>query len=216
MPFDPVKGITPIALLHSGPWVLAVNNMVKANNLKELIELARAQPGTLNFGSSGVGGGTHLATELLSQLTRTKMVHVPYKGDAPAVAELLGGQIQFIISSAPALLPHIKVGRLRAFGVTTEKRSAELPDVPAIGEIVPGYETNPWNGMWGPLGMPKEVELRLNTRLAKILSQPDLQERLRAEGREATHSSPEEFARIIARDVTKWKKVVQEGNIKVQ
>ena len=216
MPFDPVKGITPIALLHSGPWVLAVNNMVKANNLKELIELARAQPGTLNFGSSGVGGGTHLATELLSQLTRTKMVHVPYKGDAPAVAELLGGQIQFIISSAPALLPHIKVGRLRAFGVTTEKRSAELPDVPAIGEIVPGYETNPWNGMWGPLGMPKEVVLRLNTRLAKILSQPDLQERLRAEGREATHSSPEEFARIIARDVTKWKKVVQEGNIKVQ
>ena len=216
MPFDPVKGITPIALLHSGPWVLAVNNMVKANNLKELIELARAQPGTLNFGSSGIGGGTHLATELLSQLTRTKMVHVPYKGDAPAVAELLGGQIQFIISSAPALLPHIKVGRLRAFGVTTEKRSAELPDVPAIGEIVPGYETNPWNGMWGPLGMPKEVVLRLNTRLAKILSQPDLQERLRAEGREATHSSPEEFARIIARDVTKWKKVVQEGNIKVQ
>jgi len=216
MPFDPVKGITPIALLHSGPWVLAVNNMVKANNLKELIELARAQPGTLNFGSSGVGGGTHLATELLSQLTRTKMVHVPYKGDAPAVAELLGGQIQFIISSAPALLPHIKVGRLRAFGVTTEKRSAELPDVPAIGEIVPGYETNPWNGMWGPPGMPKEVVLRLNTRLAKILSQPDLQERLRAEGREATHSSPEEFARIIARDVTKWKKVVQEGNIKVQ
>ena len=216
MPFDPVKGITPIALLHSGPWVLAVNNMVKANNLKELIELARAQPGTLNFGSSGVGGGTHLAAELLSQLTRTKMVHVPYKGDAPAVAELLGGQIQFIISSAPALLPHIKVGRLRAFGVTTEKRSAELPDVPAIGEIVPGYETNPWNGMWGPPGMPKEVVLRLNTRLAKILSQPDLQERLRAEGREATHSSPEEFARIIARDVTKWKKVVQEGNIKVQ
>lgn len=216
MPFDPVKGITPIALLHSGPWVLAVNNMVKANNLKELIELARAQPGTLNFGSSGVGGGTHLAAELLSQLTRTKMVHVPYKGDAPAVAELLGGQIQFIISSAPALLPHIKVGRLRAFGVTTEKRSAELPDVPAIGEIVPGYETNPWNGMWGPPSMPKEVVLRLNTTLAKILSQPDLQERLRAEGREATHSSPEEFARIIARDVTKWKKVVQEGNIKVQ
>jgi len=216
MLFDPVKGITPIALLHSGPWVLAVNNMVKANNLKELIELARAQPGTLNFGSSGVGGGTHLAAELLSQLTRTKMVHVPYKGDAPAVAELLGGQIQFIISSAPALLPHIKVGRLRAFGVTTEKRSAELPDVPAIGEIVPGYETNPWNGMWGPPGMPKEVVLRLNATLAKILSQPDLQERLRAEGREATHSSPEEFARIIARDVTKWKKVVQEGNIKVQ
>ena len=216
MPFDPVKGITPIALLHSGPWVLAVNNMVKANNLKELIELARAQPGTLNFGSSGIGGGTHLATELLSQLTRTKMVHVPYKGDAPAVAELLGGQIQFIISSAPALLPHIKVGRLRAFGVTTEKRSAELPDVPAIGEIVPGYETDPWNGMWGPPGMPKEVVLRLNKTLEKILSQPDLQERLRAEGREARHSSPEEFARIIARDVTKWKKVVQEGNIKVQ
>ena len=216
MPFDPVKGITPIALLHSGPWVLAVNMMVKANNLKELIELARAQPGTLNFGSSGIGGGTHLATELLMQLTKTKMVHVPYKGDAPAVTDLLGGQIQFIISSAPALLPHLKAGKLRAFGVTTEKRSAELPDIPAIGEIVPGYETNPWNGMWGPPGIPKDVVARMNQALAKILAMPEVQERLRGEGREATHSSPEEFARIIARDITKWKKVVQEGNIKVQ
>jgi tripartite-type tricarboxylate transporter receptor subunit TctC len=196
--------------------VLAVNMAVKANNLKELIELARAQPGTLNFGSSGIGGGTHLATELLMQLTKTKMVHVPYKGDAPAVAELLGGQIQFIISSAPALLPHLKAGKLRAFGVTTEKRSPELPDVPAIGEVVPGYETNPWNGMWGPPGIPKDVVMRMNQALGKILRQPDMQERLRAEGREATHSSPEEFARIIARDITKWKKVVKEGNIKVQ
>jgi tripartite-type tricarboxylate transporter receptor subunit TctC len=216
MPFDPVKGITPIALLHSGPWVLAVNMAVKANNLKELIELARAQPGTLNFGSSGIGGGTHMATELLMQLTKTKMVHVPYKGDAPAVTDLLGGQIQFIISSAPALLPHLKAGKLRAFGVTTEKRSPELPDVPAIGEIVPGYETNPWNGMWGPPGIPKDVVTRMNQALGKILAMPEVQERLRAEGREATHSSPEEFARIITRDVAKWKKVVQEGNIKVQ
>jgi tripartite-type tricarboxylate transporter receptor subunit TctC len=216
MPFDPVTGITPIALLHSGPWILAVNMAVKANNLKELIELARAQPGTLNFGSSGIGGGTHLASELLMQLTKTKMVHVPYKGDAPAVAELLGGQIQFIISSAPALLPHLKAGKLRAFGVTTEKRSPELPEVPAIGEVVPGYETNPWNGMWGPPGIPKDVVMRMNQALGKILRQPDMQERLRAEGREATHTSPEEFARIIARDITKWKKVVKEGNIKVQ
>jgi tripartite-type tricarboxylate transporter receptor subunit TctC len=216
MPFDPVKDITPIALLHSGPWILAVNMAVKANNLKELIELARAQPGTLNFGSSGIGGGTHLASELLMQLTKTKMVHVPYKGDAPAVVDLLGGQIQFIISSAPALLPHLKAGKLRAFGVTTEKRSADLPDIPAIGEIVPGYETSPWNGMWGPPGIPKDVVARMNQALGKILAQPEVQERLRAEGREATHTSPQEFARIIERDVTKWKKVVKEGNIKVQ
>ncbi len=216
MPFDPVKGITPIALLHSGPWVLAVNMTVKANNLKELIELARAQPGTLNFGSSGIGGGTHLATELLMQLTKTKMVHVPYKGDAPAVADLLGGQIQLIVSSAPALLPHIKAGKLRAFGVTTEKRSPEFPDIPAIGETVPGYETSPWNGMWGPPGIPKDVVARMNQALKKILTLPEMQERLRAEGREATHTSPEEFARIIERDVAKWKKVVKEGNIVVQ
>jgi tripartite-type tricarboxylate transporter receptor subunit TctC len=216
MPFDPVKDITPIALLHSGPWILAVNMTVKANNLKELIELARAQPGTLNFGSSGIGGGTHLASELLMQLTKTKMVHVPYKGDAPAVVDLLGGQIQFIISSAPALLPHLKAGKLRALGVTTEKRSPDLPEIPAIGEVVPGYETNPWNGMWGPPGIPKDVVARMNQALGKILAMPEVQERLRAEGREATHTSPEEFARIIARDVAKWKKVVQEGNIKVQ
>ena len=216
MPFDPVRDITPIALLHSGPWVLAVNNSVKANNLREFIELARAQPGVINFGSSGVGGGTHLASELLMQLTKTKMVHVPYKGDAPAVADLLGGQIQFIISSAPALLPHLKAGRLRAFGVTTEKRSPELPDVPAIGEIVPGYETSPWNGMWGPPRIPKETVARLNQALGRILAMPEVQERLRMEGREATFSSPEEFARVIARDVEKWKKVVKEGNVKVQ
>jgi tripartite-type tricarboxylate transporter receptor subunit TctC len=214
--YDPVKDIAPVGRLHQGPFLLAVNNAVPAKSVKEFIELLRAKPGGLTYGSSGIGGATHLATELFSQMTKTRMVHVPYKGDAPAVVDLLGGQIQFIFSSVPALITHLKAGRVRALAVTTEKRFRELPDIPAVAETVPGYEHTSWNGMWGPKGMPKEIIAKLNTTLARMLNQPELQERLRADGREAAPSSPEEFSRVISREIVKWKNVVKNGNIKVQ
>ena len=216
LPYDPVKSIAPIAMIAAGPSILVAHPSVKATNLKELIELARAKPNFLNFGSSGVGSTPHLAVELLRQMTRTDMVHVPYKGAGPAVADVIGGQIQFMIASGPALLPHVKSGRLRALGVTTAQRSAVMPDVPAIAEFVPGYSVSGWNGMWAPAGTPKEIVARLNQALARILKQPDIAEKLRADSREPTHSTPEEFVRVIARDIATWTRVVKNGNIKLE
>ena len=214
--YDPVKDIAPVGRLHQGPFLLTVNNSVQARTVKEFVDTLRAKPGALIYGSSGIGGATHLATELFSQMTKTKMVHVPYKGDAPAVADLLGGQIQFIFSSVPGVIAHVRAGRVRALAVTTEKRFRELPDLPSVAETIPGYEHTSWNGMWGPKGMPKEIIAKLNSTLGRMLNQPELQERLRADGREAAPSSPEEFSRVIAKEIGKWKTVVRNGNIKVQ
>lgn len=214
--YDPVKSISPVAMIAAGPSILVAHQSVKATNLREFIELARAKPGSLNFGSSGMGSTPHLAVELLRQMTKIDVVHVPYKGAGPAVADVIGGQIQFMIASGPALAPHVRSGRIRAFGVTTERRSPAMPDVPAIAEFVPGYSVTGWNGMWGPAGMPKEIVSRLNQSLARILRIPDIQEKLRADGREPAHSTPEEFTRIVARDVATWTKVVRNGNIRLE
>jgi tripartite-type tricarboxylate transporter receptor subunit TctC len=216
LPYDPVKDIASIGMLHKGPFALAVNSSITAGNVKDFIEVARSKPRALTYGSSGIGGATHLATELFLQMTKTSMVHVPYKGDAPAIADLLGGQIQLIFCSVPALIPHLKGGRLRGLAVTTEQRFSELPDLPTIAETLPGYEHTSWNGMWAPARTPKDIISRLNVTLGRILKQPDVLERLRADGREPAHSTPEEFARVISREIDKWNKVVKVGNIKVQ
>ncbi len=215
LPYDPVKNITPVGLLHSGPFLLAINSNIAANSVKEFIEVLRAKPAGLNFGSSGIGGASHLATELFKQMANTPSTHVPYKGDAPAISDLIGGQVQYILSSVPALIQHVKGGRVRALAVTTAQRWPELPELPAVAETLPGYEHTSWNGMWAPSGTPKEIVNRLNVTLARLLKLPDVQERLRADGRAPAHTSPEEFARIIERDIAKWSKVVKAGNIKV-
>ena len=215
LPYDPVKGIAPISMINTGALMLSVNASMKVANLKEFIELVRAKPGALNFGSPGTGSAPHLAAVLFQQMTGTSMVHVPYKGDAPAIADLLAGQINVMLLSGPALFPQIKAGRLRALAVITEQRSPAMPDLPAISELVPGYSQTAWNGMWAPAGTPREIISRLNQALGRILKQPEVQERLRAVGREPAHTTPEEFGRVIARDVAKWSKVVKAGNIKV-
>jgi tripartite-type tricarboxylate transporter receptor subunit TctC len=149
------------------------------------------------------------------QMTKTEMVHVPYKGAGPSVAGVIGNQIQVTVGSVPAFMPHLKTGRLRALAVTTEQRSPAIPDVPAIAEFVPGYSVSGWNAMWAPAGTPKEIVSRLNQALARMLKQPDIEERLRASGREPAHSTPEEFARVVARDIATWSRVVKNGNIKL-
>jgi len=202
-------------MINTGALMLSVNASMKVANLKEFIELVRAKPGALNFGSPGTGSAPHLAAVLFQQMTGTNMVHVPYKGDAPAIADLLAGQIHVMLLSGPALFPQIKAGRLRALAVITEQRSPAMPDLPAISELVPGYSQTAWNGMWAPAGTPREIISRLNQALGRILKQPEVQERLRAVGREPVHTTPEEFGRVIARDVAKWSKVVKAGNIKV-
>ena len=215
LPYDPVKGIAPVSLITRGPLVLAAAPSLKAANLKELIDLARAKPGALNFGSSGTGSVPHLATELFRQMAKLQMVHVPYKGDTPAVAGLMGGEVQFFVSSPLVLIPHIKATRLRALGVTTEQRSPALPDVPAIGEFVPGYAAASWFGMWAPKGTPKEAIARLNQSVARITKVAEVEARFRADGVEPAHTTPEAFGRFIADEIGKWSKVVKAGNIKV-
>ena len=215
LPYDPVKGIAPITVITTGPLVLASNLSVRAANLKELIELARAKPGSINFASSGTGSVPHLAAELLRQMTKTDMVHVPYKGDTPALADLLGGHIQFFMSAALVMVPQIKAGKLRGLGVSTERRSPLMPDLPAIGEVVPGYSAVTWFAMWAPAGTPAEIVSRLNQSVARILKQPEVQARLRADGMEPAFFTPEEFARFIAQEIAKWSRVVKTGNIKI-
>jgi len=213
-PYDPINGIAAVSLIATMPYVLVVHPTVKANNLKELIELARAKPGTLNYGSAGVGTDLHLALELFRQLSGTDMVHVAYKGIAPALNDLLGGTIHLMFSTPLSVAPHLRAGKLRAIAVSSEQRSSATPDLPSIGELVPGYAPKFWFGMGATTGTPKETILKLNQALGRILEQPGVQERLRAGGVDPTHSTPEEFSRIIAQDVAMWSKVIKTGNIK--
>jgi tripartite-type tricarboxylate transporter receptor subunit TctC len=215
LPYDPVTGIAPISRIIAGPLVLTVQPSVRAVTLKEFVELARAKPGALTFGSSGAGSNLHLAGELFKQMAKVQMVHVPYKGEGPALVDLLGGQIQLMFPGAGTVLPHIKAGKLRGLAVTSEQRSLALPDLPAINEMFAGYAAGFWNGMWAPAGTPRDVVVKLNQSIARFLKQPDAQEWLRSEGGEPAHSTPEEFARVIASEIATWSKVVKAGNIKI-
>jgi tripartite-type tricarboxylate transporter receptor subunit TctC len=215
LPYDPVKGIAPIMMMITGPLILTVHPTVPAASLKEFIAVARAKPGTIAFGSSGNGSFSHLTAELFRQMSATNMVHVPYKSAGPALVDLLGGQIQVFFGSGPSTGGHIRAGRLRGLAVTTAKRSSALPDLPAIGEQLPGYSSDFWFGMWAPAGTPKAIVSQLNQALLRILKQPEVQERLRTDGQQAVGSTPDEFASAIARDIATWTKVVKAGNIKV-
>ena len=215
LPYDPITGIAPVTLIATGLFVAAVNPSMKATNLKEFIELVRAKPGAVNFGTPGNGSAPHLATELFRQMTNTNMIHVPYKGDAPAIIDLLGGQIQLYFAGPLVLSPHLNAGRLRGLAVTSEQRTRVMPELPAIGEQVPGYAAPIWYGMWAPLGTSKEIVSQLNQAIGRILKQSDVQERFTSEGMETAHNTPEEFSRFMARDIAKWSKVVKAGNIKV-
>jgi tripartite-type tricarboxylate transporter receptor subunit TctC len=215
LPYDPVKGIAPIGIMATGPLIVLVHPSVPVASLKELIAYARAKPGVITFGSSGNGTFSHLSIELFLQMSGTKMVHVPYKSAGPALVDLLGGQIQMFFGSGPSSAGHIRAGRVRALGVTTAKRSATLPELPALGELLPGYQSDFWFGMWAPAGTPKDIIARINQALGRILKQPEVLERLRADGQEPVGSTPEEMSRAIARDIATWKKVVKAGNIKL-
>lgn len=215
LPYDPVKGIAPIGIMVTGPLILTVHPTVQAASLREFIALARAKPGAIAFGSSGNGSFSHLTAELFRQMSGTNMVHVPYKSAGPVLVDLLGGQIQMFFGSGPSSAAHIRAGRLRGLGVTTAKRSPALPDLHAIGEQLPGYSSDFWFGMWAPAGTPKPVITQINQAILRILKQPEVLERLRTDGQEPVGSTPEEFARMVARDIATWTKVVKAGNIKV-
>jgi tripartite-type tricarboxylate transporter receptor subunit TctC len=214
--FDPHKDIQPVTLITRGVFIMAVHPSVKAMNIKELIALARAKPNSISFGSSGVGGVPHLATELFKQMTGVQMVHVPFKGDGPAVPALLAGEIQLYAGGPLVLAHHIAAGKLRALAVTGAQRSPALADLPAVSETVPGYEGLTWFGLWAPKGTDKAIVSRLNQAVARALEHPQVLTRLKENGMDPAHGTPEAFQKFIDAEIAKWKKVVKAGNIRVE
>lgn len=214
LPYDPVNDITPIAMLGDAGILLTLHPSVPARSVQELIALAHAKPGSLNFASTGTGGNTHLATELFNIMAGTRMTHVPYKGTGPALNDLLGGQVHLIMGTLGVMLPHVKTGRLRGIAVTNAKRNSALPDIPTIAETLPGYEATLWYGVWGPKGLPTHVVTLWNTELRKAARLPDVKRRFVAEGIEPVDGPPEVFRNVVQRDIAKWINVVKTANIR--
>ena len=216
LPYDPIKGFTAVTLITRGPFVLVVHPSVNASNLKAFLDLARAKPGAFTFGTSGVGSVPHLAIEGFKQMAKIDMTHAPYKGDGPAIVDLLGGHIQFYFGGPLVIANHVAAGKVRALAVTTEKRTLILPELPAIAETLPGYSALTWFGLWVPLGTPKDIVARLNQAVGRALKQPDIQERLRANGMESGHGTQDAFTRFIAEEIAKYSRIVKAGDIRVE
>lgn len=218
LPYDPVKSFAPVAWVARVPNVLAVHPSVPATNLAELLALARAQPGRLNYGSGGNGSAAHIAMEYLKLRSHTFMVHVPYRGTAPAVNDLIAGQIQLIFTGAPAVMPFVKSGRLRALAVSSPRRLPSLPDLPTVaesgGKDLAGFEADQWYGVVAPAGTPAAIVAKLNAQINASLNAPELKARLQAEGAQATPETPEVFGRLIASEIERWRPVVKAGKVK--
>ncbi len=215
LPYDPVNGIAPISLLAVGPLIVVASASLKANDLKELIAQAKAKPESITYGSTGVGSLAHLVGAMLEQQTGARMLHIPYKGAGPGLTDLLAGNLQIAYYTAVAVLPHVKSGKLRALGVTTEKRVDAFPNAPAIGELVPGFAAEHWYGLWGTPGTPPEIIARVNKAVGIALQAPDLRERIIADGFTPAYSTPEEYRKRLEKDVARWKEVVRKANIKI-
>jgi len=216
IPFDFVHDSTPIAGTMKLANVMDVNLDFPAKTMAEFIAMAKAQPGKINFASGGVGTSPHMSGELLEYMAGIKLTHVPYRGTAPAMTDLLGGQIPVLFDNLPGSIQQIKAGRIRALGVTTKERVASLPDVPTIGETVPGYEVSVWYGISGPKGMPDEIVAKLNAAVNAVLAKPALKARLNELGGEPMPMSAAEFGKLVADETAKWAKVVKSAGLKVE
>ena len=215
--FDPVQDFAPVALVAIQPNILVVNPSVPATTVKELIALARAKPGALNYASSGSGAAAHLAAELFKTMAGVDMVHVPYKGAQPALTDVIAGQAQLMFATSASVIPYIKAGRLRALAVTTSQRSPAMPELPTVSEAgVPGFEAITWHGVVVPRATPGPLVGRLNADIARALSARDLRERLESLGAELASGSPQDFADYIAREIPKWAKVVKDSGARAE
>ena len=216
LPFDPLRDFAPVTILAAVPNALVVHPSLPVRNVKELIALSKTRPGQLNYASTGAGQSTHLSMELFKSMAGVRIVHVPYKGSAPAVTDLLGGHVPMMFDNMPSALPHVKAGKLRALAVSTVKRSPVAPEIPTVSESgLPGFEVSVWFAVLAPAGTPREISQRLNQVLVKALQTADVRERLMTQGAEPIGNTPDEFTGQMKRDLVKWAKVVKDGAIKL-
>jgi tripartite-type tricarboxylate transporter receptor subunit TctC len=211
VPFDPVKDFDPVMVVGVAPYMLAVNPSVPARNLRELVALAKSQPGKINYASAGNGTVNHMLGEMLKTAAGIDIVHVPYRGAAAAATDVIGGQAQMTFGSIAGLLPFVKTGQLRALGVCTEKRTQLAPDLPTLAETIPGLHANAWYGLFVPIGTPRDIVNKLHTEIAKLMDAPDMKERLVGLGVEPAPSTPEQLAVLVRDDLVRWSKIVKDS-----
>ena len=217
LPYDPLKDLTPISLVVQAPLLLLAHPSLPVKTAKDLVAMARAKPGILDFGSAGHGTSTGMALEMFRTMGKLKVTHVPYKGTGQALIETMSGQVHAIFGNPLSSYQHVKSGRLRGLGVSTAQRSKVFPELPTISESgVPGYETATWFGMLAPAGTPAAIVNKVNAELLKTLKAPEVLDRLAPDGGEPVGSSPEQFARHLQREIARWRKVVQDAGIKMQ
>ncbi|HTE96462.1 MAG TPA: tripartite tricarboxylate transporter substrate-binding protein, partial [Bradyrhizobium sp.] len=216
MPYEFLQAFAPITQMTSTTNVLVVHPSVQVKSLKEVIALAKAKPGQLNYSSAGIGSTTHMAMELLKTMAHIDIVHIPYKGSGPALADLMGGQVDVMFDNLTSSIGFIRGGKLRALAVTTNTRYPELPDLPTVQETVPGYEATAWFGIVAPTGTPRDAIMRINGEVNRALAQADVKEKLSQQGALARSWTPEEFGSFIHNEIVKWAKVVKASGAKVE
>ena len=215
MPYDPVKDFAAVALVLEAEGLLVVHPSVPANNVPELISYARANPGKLTFASAGMGTASHLAGELFKTMAKVDMTHVPYKGNVPAITDLLAGQTSMLFATMPTVLPHAKAGKLRALATIGAGRSAAAPELPTIGESLKGFEVNNWIGLFAPAGTPPEIVRRWNAEVMRVMQSPEIQARLPVEGARFGANTPEQFSAFVKGEIAKWATVVKASGARV-
>ncbi|MEO8486541.1 MAG: tripartite tricarboxylate transporter substrate binding protein [Betaproteobacteria bacterium] len=214
MPYDPAKDLTPITHTIDVNYALVVHPSLAAKTVPELVAYAKANPGKVAYGSAGSGSLPHLATELFKSITGTDIVHVPYKGGGPMVTDLLGGTVQMVIADQANLMPHVKSGKLRAIAVASPKRSPNFPELPTIGDALPGFQAVAWNGLVGPPGLPPDIVAKLNAAVVKVMAMPEVRDKLAGGGLDVVGDTPDEFARFIRSEIAKWSAIAKQVGAK--
>ena len=218
VPYEPLKDLAPISVIAATPFALVTHPSFPANNAKEFIALVKANPGKYTFSSSGTGATAHLFVELFNSMAHIQARHVPYKGSAPALTDVMNGEISYTIETVAATAPHIKAGRLKTYGVSTAKRTAAMPDVPPLAETaeLPGYDVAAWIGYAAPAGTPREITARLSSEIQKALQTPEMKERMANIGLDAVWSTPQEMASFMRREQERYAKIIKDANIKIE
>jgi tripartite-type tricarboxylate transporter receptor subunit TctC len=215
VPYDPVRDFSPITELISSPSIIVVHPSVPVKTIKELIAFARARPGEMNYASAGAGTYPHMTMELFQSMAKIKMVHIPYKGTGPAMIDMLAGHTAVMAGTILSVMPHVRDGRLRALGITSEKRSPVVPEIPTVSEAgLPGFESVQWSGFLAPAKTPREIVTRLHAEATRILQQPETRERFAGDGADAVGNTPDEFGRFVQSELVKWAKVARNAGIK--